>query len=64
LTSGFELESKLGDVGGSPSSKEGADKRGNGKKPAAVQPSQIQDLLRWSKTVSRLSTQKYKAVKA
>ena len=30
-----------------------------GKKFAAVQPSQIQDLLRWSKAVGRLSTQKY-----
>jgi hypothetical protein len=64
LTSGFELESKLGDVGGSPSSKEGAGKRGNGKKPAAARPSQNQDLLRWSKAERRLSTQKYIAVDA
>jgi hypothetical protein len=64
LTSGFELESKLGDVGGSPSSKEGADKRGSGKKRAAVLASQNQDLLRWSKAECRLSTQKYIAVDA
>ena len=30
-----------------------------GKKFAAVQPSQIQDFLRWSKAESSLSTQKY-----
>jgi hypothetical protein len=50
------------DVLGSPSSKEGAGMREIGKKPAAVQPSQIQDLLRWSKAVMRLSTQKYIAM--
>ena len=63
-TSGFELESKLGDVVETPSSKEGADKRGIGKKRAAVRPSQNQDLLRWSKAERRLSTQKYIAVDA
>ena len=50
------------DVLGPPSSKEGADKREIGKKLAAVQPSQNQDLLRWSKAVMRLSTQKYIAM--
>jgi len=47
-----------------PSEEEGEEALGAAKKLATVQPSQIQDLLRWSKTVSRLSTQKYKAVKA
>jgi hypothetical protein len=61
-TSSFEAASKPEDVLGPTSSKEGADKRGSEKKPAAVQPSQIQDLLRWNKTVRRLSTQKYIAM--
>lgn len=33
-----------------------------GKKPAAFQPSQDQDFLRWNKAVKRLSTQKYIAM--
>jgi hypothetical protein len=49
---------------GPTSSKEGADKRGIEKKPAAFHPSQIQDLLRWNKAVRRLSTQKYIAKNA
>ena len=62
--SGFEAESKLEDVLGPTSSKEGANTRGSEKKLAAVQPSQIQDLLRWSKAVRCLSTQKYIAKNA
>ena len=63
-TSSFEAVSKPEDVLGPTSSKEGEDKRGSEKKPATVQPSQFQDLLRWNKAARRLSTQKYIAKNA
>ena len=47
-----------------PFAEEREGEQGGEKKLATVQPSQIQDLLRWSKTENRLSTQKYIAVKA
>ncbi len=55
----FVVGLKLVDAHAPPSSKEGVNKWGLGKKPATFHPSQIQDLLRWSKAVGRLSTQKY-----
>jgi hypothetical protein len=46
-------------------SEEGAEEAlGAAKKLAVVQPSQIQDLLRWNKAGNRLSTQKYIALRA
>ena len=47
-----------------PFAEEREDEQGAGKKLAAVQPSQIQDLLRWNKAAVRLSTQKYIAGEA
>jgi hypothetical protein len=49
--SSFVVGLKLEDAHARPSSKEGVNKWGIEKKLAAVQPSQIQDLLRWSKAV-------------
>ena len=52
-----EAESKPVDVLGLPLSKEDEDRRGSEKKRATFQPSQNQDLLRWSKAAEHLSTQ-------
>jgi uncharacterized membrane protein len=46
-----------------PFAEEKEGEQGAWKKLVALQPSQIQDLLRWSKTENRLSTQKYIAVR-